>query len=527
MRWMMRMTPVVSTMALLAVSAAPAAAQGTDGPFDLQASVDEFAGLAEGGVAAVTIRDGVVSTAAAGIANNEGEPMTVDTQLLVGGASVPVMSGIALQLVEEGLLDLDAAVVDYLPDAPVHEATTVRDLLTGRHAIPWILDTVYELSIEDPDRSWTTDEMLDLVDRSAIAPATGEHTGGYVGTLVAGQLIEAVTGTDLGSALETRIADPLGLDATVHPSGDIEAPDLAAGGWPSFDGQTLTYVTDELESVRSLRPTVSSARDLATYLSAYLDGQVVSPELLDETAFDKDLEIIGYGFLRPDELFPTAGPLGTDYFGIHQYEEAGVTHVVAGAPATGDVVVVVTNSWELDSSELAQDIVRSWAPDPLASGNLTEADIEFRFVMGTFTCDAGQGSPLDLPPCEMDETAIQLPFALPYEISGALEGSGVETGLMVQRFDDGTFTYTGEGVFMGEIEGCGSGTLYFRVDDGAGYFGDGAIHYTHGTGQILPGGTLPVAGTIDLIGVQQDQPDGTAIVESTSSYTCDGLASAS
>ena len=524
MRIMMRMMPVVGATALLAASGIPAVAQSADAPIDLQAAVDEFAGLAEGGVAAVTIRDGVVETAASGIANIEGDPMTVDTQLLVGGATVPMVVGLALQLVDEGVLDLDAPITDYLPDAPVAEGVLVRDLLTGRHGIPRVLEVIYDVSIEDPEHSWTTDEMVGLVDRSAITPATEEFTGGYVGTLVTIQLIEAATGTDFGAALEEHVTGPLGLEATVHPSGDIAPPDLSAGGWPSFDGQTLTYVTDELESVRSLRPTVSSARDLATYLSAYLDGQVVSPALLDETAWDEDLDVVGYGFVRPDELFPTAGPLGTDYFGMHQFEEAGVTHVLAGSPSTGDVLVVLSNSWDLDSSVLAQDIVRSWAPDPLASGSLADAESTFRFVTGTFTCELGQQSPFDLPPCEMTDTQLTATFELPFELDGTFDGSGTYSGTWLQDTEEGTFTYSGRAVFMGEVEGCGYGSLYMTIEDGAGHFGENGINYTAGTMEFLPGGTLPVAGSLDLIGVQEDHIDGTGTVPVTGSYTCDDLA---
>jgi len=102
MRLMMRFTPVVGTIALLVSSAAPVAAQAADGPIDLQAHVDEFAGLAEGGVAAVIVRDGVVSTAAADIADTERDRLTVDTPLLDRGATVPMVYGLALQLVDEG-----------------------------------------------------------------------------------------------------------------------------------------------------------------------------------------------------------------------------------------------------------------------------------------------------------------------------------------------------------------------------------------------------------------------------------------
>ena len=62
------------------------------------------------------------------------------------------------------------------------------------------------------------------------------------------------------------------------------------------------------------------------------------------------------------------------------------------------------------------------------------------------------------------------------------------------------------------------------IEDGAGHFGETGLNYTTGTMEFLPGGTLPVAGTLDLIGIQTDHPDGTATVPISGTYTCDGLA---
>ena len=45
-------------------------------------------------------------------------------------------------------------------------------------------------------------------------------------------------------------------------------------------------------------------------------------------------------------------------------------------------------------------------------------------------------------------------------------------------------------------------------------------NYTAGTMTVLPGGTLPLAATLDLIGTQTEYPDGTGTIPITGSYTC-------
>jgi D-alanyl-D-alanine carboxypeptidase len=519
MQWPKRLIPVLGASALLAASAVPALAQAVDDtPIDLQTRVDEFVGLVEGGAAVVTIHDGVVSTAAAGIADAAGDPMTVDTPMLVGPAAASMIYALALQLVDAGQLDLDAPVVSYLPDAPVGDGATVRQLLESRAGQPRVVDALDEIRAEDPDRSLTTDDMVDLIDRSAIVPA-GSFSPGYAGTLLTIQLIEAVTGMDVGAALQQHITGPLGLSGTVHPDRASDTPTGVAGGWTVVgDGADLSYVTDEWEAMRSSRPTVSTAADLAAFLSAYLDGRVVSPELQDETVWNEDVETLGYGLLRQDELFPTAGPLGARYFGMDDLEASGVVSTLAVAPSTGDIVVALSNSWALDTSELARDIVQSWAPDPLASSDLSEAAGTYRYTI-LFTCAAGP-SPFDLPPCEMDGAEIHLTFEGVAELTGTFEGSMSLSGDWIENTEDHTFHYSGRGKYLGDVEGCGSGTAFYS-NEGEGFRDEtGTQNYTRNTTTFLPGGSLPLAGSYDSPGAEVNNVDDTTSGVYAGSYTC-------
>ncbi len=518
MMCMKRLLSVVGAAALLATSVVPAAAAGEgDPPLDLQTRLDEFVGLVPGGAAAVTIRDGVMTTAASGIADAAGDPMEVDTPMVVGGAGATLVYALALQLVDAGLLDLDAPVVNYLPDAPVGEGATVRDVLESRAGIPRVLDKVLELSAQDPERTWTPDDMVALADRSEIKPA-GTFEPNPAGTFVTYQLISAATGTDFATALADRISGPLGLATTVYPEAGVALPSGVAGAWATVSDGEPSYTDGSQDAASALRPTISSAADLATFMSALLDGQVVSPDLMSQTMFNESLPVISAGFLRPDEMFSELGPLDARYFGYYGGNPSGVNGALAGAPASGDAVVVLANNEDLDAYALVRDIVQSWAPDPLASGDLSDAEGTYRYTI-LFSCQV-RPSPFDLPACEQDGPESHLPYEGPIELAGTISGSATMSGEWIENVEDGTFRYSGRGKFFGDVEGCGFGTYYFS-NEGEGFRDEtGTQTYTRNTTTFLPGGSLPLAGSYDSPGAEVNHADDTTTGTYTGSYTC-------
>jgi CubicO group peptidase (beta-lactamase class C family) len=87
------------------------------------------------------LRDGKTTVYAAGVANaNTGVEVTEDTLFQIGSITKVWTASIIMMLVDEGVLDLDAPVVTYLPelklaDADVTARVTLRDLLSHRSGI--------------------------------------------------------------------------------------------------------------------------------------------------------------------------------------------------------------------------------------------------------------------------------------------------------------------------------------------------------------------------------------------------------
>lgn len=142
-----------------------------------------------------------------GVANvATGAPMREDTGFLFGSITKIMTTTLVLQQVEQGVLDLDVPVVDYLPEfrsatPGAFERITVRHLLTHTSGI--------DADLFFPDAAGR-DALEVYVDRLGRECGTLFAPGEYVsysngGMIVAGRLLEVVTGTPYHELLERDV----------------------------------------------------------------------------------------------------------------------------------------------------------------------------------------------------------------------------------------------------------------------------------------------------------------------------------
>src|SRR5262249_23264383 len=107
-----------------AAFARPAGAPNTTTSGDLQARLAEaIAKHKVVGASAAVFRNGTVETAAAGVINvDTGVAMTTDTVMHIGSITKVFTATLVMQLVDEGLIDLDAPVKRYVSDFKVGDA---------------------------------------------------------------------------------------------------------------------------------------------------------------------------------------------------------------------------------------------------------------------------------------------------------------------------------------------------------------------------------------------------------------------
>src|SRR4051812_11264220 len=167
--------------------------------------------------ASVAVLSGEEITAAAcGTANlRSGLAVRTDTLFQIGSITKVYTATLVLQLVDEGLLDLDAPVVNYLPEFRVadDEATrtvTTRQLLSHTSGIDG--DVFDDFGRGDDCLTRYAAAMSGLMQTSAPSAFFSYCNSGYS---LLGHLIEHFRGTTWDAALRTHLLDPLGAADTV------------------------------------------------------------------------------------------------------------------------------------------------------------------------------------------------------------------------------------------------------------------------------------------------------------------------
>jgi D-alanyl-D-alanine carboxypeptidase len=271
-------------------------------------------------------------------------PVPRNSRFRIGSKTKTFTATVALQLVGEGEIELDAPVDRYLPGL-VDPRITVRELLQHTSGVPDYLPLLDPADIvADPAKHR---DPADLVELALGHPAEFEPgtSWSYSNTnyLIVAMIIEKVTGHDYGMEIRRRILRPLHLRATSVPGDSTNIPG------PNPQGYLKT--PDGLLDITRLNPTVagaaggmiSSASDLDRFYDALLHGRLLRPAQLEQMMTTYPLgDGQGYGL----GLQSTRLPCGTVLWG-HDGDMLGF-RTSGGATLDGRQVTVMTNLYRLD-----------------------------------------------------------------------------------------------------------------------------------------------------------------------------------
>ncbi|ADD43806.1 serine hydrolase domain-containing protein [Stackebrandtia nassauensis] len=254
----------------------------------VQKRLDEFVkdGAIVGGE--VTIRDGDDSAQAlAGVGNRETDAKyPSDAHVRVASVTKAFTSAMVLQLVSEDEVDLDASIEEYLPgllhgDGIDAGKITVRHLLRHQSGLPEIGDATQP---QDPEVTFTPQQLIDMALENPVQAEPGEKMI-YTNTnyVVAGMLIEKLTGDDYGDALKERITKPLRLKDTYLPEpGDTGLAKPHPQGYFVADGEPKDVTEADASGTWASGGIVSSGADLNAYFTALTEGEVVDKAQLKQ-----------------------------------------------------------------------------------------------------------------------------------------------------------------------------------------------------------------------------------------------------
>ena len=217
-----------------------------------------------GVVAMVTDRNGNIYEGAAGKRRSD-QPaaMTTDTSFAIFSTTKAITGTAALQLVEEGKLDVNAPAKNYAPDigklqviegfdakgqpmlrAPKRDVTTRMLLLhTGGFGYDFFSETYLRLANEHGQPSVITSSKASIMTPLLFDPGSKWEYGTNIDWV--GQVVEGIAGKRLGEVFAERIFAPLGMESTTFEIDDKVRSKLAGMHARNADG-TLTPMDFEL-----------------------------------------------------------------------------------------------------------------------------------------------------------------------------------------------------------------------------------------------------------------------------------------
>jgi D-alanyl-D-alanine carboxypeptidase len=301
------------------------------------------------GATAVAVGPARRVEAAAGLADiGTGEHLTVDHRFRIGSVTKIFVAALVLQLVNEGLLELDGDA------APFAEGITVRQLLNHTSGLPDFVGDVmefFEPYRRDLGHRWeldARDELRLVMELPRLFPP-GEgwsyHGSNYI---VLRLLVEEATGTTLRDALRQRVLGPLGLTRTDLVEGPLVG-DCARGYLPADNpalpgGPGPVDVTEiDVPFHRAGGGIVSTTEEIAALLRSGLREemfQAVDSDWLETDRYGLGIgEITSLMGLQPSPCGAAWGHLGfsVGYTAIALSSRDGERQVVIcanGSPST-------------------------------------------------------------------------------------------------------------------------------------------------------------------------------------------------
>jgi CubicO group peptidase (beta-lactamase class C family) len=298
-----------------------------DGAFNVQMEAKHIAGA----VVAVVAGDKPVFSKGYGYADIEAR-RKVDpekTMFRVGSISKLFTWTAVMQQNEEGKLDLDTDVNQYLKDVKI--PATFEQPITMRHLMthtPGFEDYVLGLFAHKADELRPLEEVLRTQMPVRVLPPGVIASYSNHGTGIAGDVVERVTGQSWADYVEQRILEPLGMKHTLvrQPVPEKLPADLSKG----YKWEGGRFVAKDFEYI-PLAPAgciSMTAADAAKFMLAHLhdgqlgDGRILKPETakrMREPLFRNDpkTSAMCYGFMEQIQNGQRMVGHGGDTFWFH------------------------------------------------------------------------------------------------------------------------------------------------------------------------------------------------------------------
>lgn len=291
-------TALASAAVTVMSAAAPAQADTPTAASRLQAGLNQ--GISDGypGVIGL-VRNGDDTVRLSAGTGNRGTGQAADptARFRIGSLTKAFTATVLLQLEAENKLSLDDTVATWLPGAVAtngYDGTkiTIRQLLNHTSGLPnytskdlsaYYLGT--DLNATYPPQAVVTAVLNETAPRTPDNPVQARYSN--INYILAGMVIQAVTGTDPATQINNRIIQPLGMHNTAFPvgvdtgmSGNFMYGYAYMGAWPFISLNERT--SSNVQIFWTAGAMVSTLDDLSTFYRALLSGGLLPPAQTSE-----------------------------------------------------------------------------------------------------------------------------------------------------------------------------------------------------------------------------------------------------
>lgn len=230
------------------------------------------------GLAMAIVRDGkIVRTEEYGVASLETRaPVHAGSVFEIASVTKPFTATLAVLLSDDGLLDLDAPIGNYLSNIPQRwHPVTARQLMNHSAGLPNYSGGDYITLFRNEH---TDDQIIDIVrDKPLDFPPGSEREYSNTNFFVLSMLVEKVTGRPIGEIFRANILDPLGMRDT-RMTDPLAIVPWRVDGYRRIDGQFVNTDVHTPSSSKGAGGLISTASDMAKWIATFDRGALVGPE---------------------------------------------------------------------------------------------------------------------------------------------------------------------------------------------------------------------------------------------------------
>ncbi|OPG99940.1 serine hydrolase [Chryseobacterium mucoviscidosis] len=375
-------------------------------------------------------------------------PLTSNTIYGIGSTSKMVLTAAVMKLVDEGKVDLDLPVVNYIPDFQMkdHRYKQITPRMLLNHSSGLLGSTGSNATLYGDNDTYSHDTFLDqLASQNLKADPGAFSVYSNDGFTLSEIMVERVSGMSFTAFIHRYFTEPLDMKHTKTPQDVVDTAAMAGIYSPLVEGQ----LPQENYNVIATGGIYSTAEDLAKF-SQIFTGEVQGI-LTDKSVEAMAQEEYKRGMWPEDSDTSISYGLGWDSVNLYPFSEYGIKAVTKG----GDTISYHSSLIVLPEYNLAAAVTSSGgtsAKDQFIASELLLSALEEKGIITERKPEKSFGLPVkaDIPKEISAYAGIYGGNNSVKKIEMNTAGQMTVSTLTAPSNPAQTYTYTADGTFVND-----------------------------------------------------------------------------